>query len=104
MLKPENLLVATFKDGGEGTRFEWLPAEDRGPRFLEETEAKFDLVKWAEDPEEGGEEKRKLFLALAGAEIRNKVKQLQDTGNDYDTLINKLKDDLLADEPLIYLI
>ena len=48
--------------------------------------------------------KRKTFLALAGADIRSKVGTLADTGIDYESLIKKLKEDLLRDEPLVFLI
>ena len=85
--------------------FQWLPVEDRGPRFLEwleDVEAKFELVEW---PKEQGEvKKRKTFLALAGADIRSKVGTLADTGVNYESLIKKLKEDLLRDEPLVFLI
>ena len=85
--------------------FQWLPAEDRGPRFLEwieDVEAKFELVDW---PEETGEvKKRKAFLAIGGADIRSKVGTLASTGTEYGTLITKLKEDLLRDEPLVFLI
>jgi hypothetical protein len=84
--------------------FQWLPVEDRGPRFLEwleEVEAKFELIDW---PEKSGDaKKRKAFLAVAGPEVRNKVGTLKgDTGNDYETLIQGLKEDLLRDEPLMF--
>ena len=83
--------------------FQWLPV--RSPRFLEwleDVEAKFKLVEW---PKEQGEvKKRKTFLALAGADIRSKVGTLADTGADYESLIKKLKEDLLRDEPLVFLI
>ena len=41
---------------------------------------------------------------MAGPEIRDKLKTLTGTGEDYDTAVQKLKEDLLADEPLIFLI
>ena len=43
-------------------------------------------------------------MALAGADIRSKVGTLTDTGTDYETLIKKLKEDMLHDEPLVFLI
>lgn len=80
--------------------FQWIPVSDRGPRFLEwleDVEAKFELIDWPEG-ESGKVKKRKAFLAIAGAEVRNKAGTLANTGNDYETLINKLKEDLLRDE------
>ena len=44
--------------------FQWLPVEDGGPRFLEwleDVEAKFELVEWPKEQEEV--KKRKTFLA-----------------------------------------
>ena len=41
---------------------------------------------------------------MAGPEIRNKLKTLTGAGEDYDTAIQNLKEDMLADEPLIFLI
>ena len=85
--------------------FQWLPAEDRGPRFLEwleDVEAKFELIDWPE--KDDGVKKRKALLAVAGAEIRNKVGTLSDTGTGYADLVNELKQDLLRDEPLVFLI
>ncbi len=44
-------------------------------------------------------------MAVAGPEVRNKVGTLKgDTGNDYETLIQGLKEDLLRDKLLIFLI
>ena len=69
---------------------------------MEDVEAKFELVEW---PKEQGEvKKRKTFLALAGADIRSKVGTLADTRADYESLITKLKEDLLRDELLVFLI
>jgi predicted HicB family RNase H-like nuclease len=82
-----------------------LPAEDRGPRFLEwleDVEVKFKLIDWPE--KDDGVKKRKALLAVAGAEVRNKVGTLSDTGTGYADLVNKLKQDLLRDEPLVFLI
>ena len=84
--------------------FQWLPVEDRGPCFLEwleDVEAKFELVEW---PKEQEVKKQKTFLALAGADIRSKVGTLADTGVDYESFIEKRKEDLLRDEPLVFLI
>jgi hypothetical protein len=85
--------------------FQWLPAEDTGPRFLEwleDVEAKFELIDWPE--KDDGVKKRKALLAVAGAEIRNTVGTLSDTGTGYADLVNDLKQDLLRDEPLVFLI
>ena len=87
--------------------FQWLPAEDRGPRFLEwleDVESKFAIVEWPKAEEGGKKLKRNTLLAVAGPEIRDKLKTLTGTGEDYDTAVQKLKEDLLADEPLIFLI
>ena len=86
--------------------FHWLLAEDRGPRFLEwleDVEAKFDLIDWPEKDDQRVK-KRKAFLAVAGAEVRNKFGTLGDVGTSYDGLIKELKKDLLRDEPLVFLI
>ena len=60
--------------------FQWLPVEDRAPRFLEwfeDVQAKFELVEWSK---KAGEIKKwKTFLTLAGADIRSKV------GTDYES-------------------
>jgi predicted HicB family RNase H-like nuclease len=85
--------------------FHWLPAENRGPRFLEwleDVEAKFELIDWRE--KDDGVKKRKALLAVAGAEVRNKVGTLSDIGTGYADLVNELKQDLLRDEPLVFLI
>ena len=87
--------------------FQWLPAEDRGPRFLEwleDVESKFAIVEWPKAEEGGKKLKRNTLLAVAGPEIRDKLKTLTGTGEDYDTAVQKLKEDLLADESLIFLI
>ena len=42
-------------------------------------------------------------MAVAGAEVRNKVGTLSDTGTGYADLVNELKQDLLRDEPLVFL-
>ena len=39
---------------------------------------------------------------MAGPEIRDTLKTLTGTGEDYDTAVQKLKEDLLADQPLIF--
>ena len=70
------------------TPFQWLPAEDREPRFLEwleGVESKFAIVEWPKA--EGGRKKlkRNTLLAVAGPEIRDKLKALTGTGEDYDT-------------------
>ena len=44
------------------------------------------------------------MLAVAGPEIRDKLKTLTGTEEDYDTAVQKLKEDLLEDEPLTFLI
>lgn len=54
--------------------------------------------------ENGGVKKRKAILATEGAEVRSIAETLADTGTDYETVIKKLKEDLLRDEPLIFLI
>ena len=88
------------------THFHSIPVDDRGPRFLEwleDVKAKFELIDWPEE-ESGKVKKRKAFLAIAGAEVRNKTGTLANTGNDYETLVSKLKEDILRDEALIFLI
>ena len=87
--------------------FQWLPAEDRGPRFLEwleDVESKFATVEWPKVEEGGKKLKRNTLFAVAGPEIRDKLKTLTGTGENYYTAVQKLKEDLLADEPLIFLI
>ena len=57
--------------------FQWLPAEDRGPRFLEwsvDVESKFAMVEWPETEEGGKKLKGTTLLAVAGPEIRDKLK------------------------------
>jgi hypothetical protein len=85
--------------------FQWLPTEDRGPRFLEwleDVEAKFELIDWPE--KDDGVKKHKALLAVAGAEVRNQVGTLNETGTGYADLVNKLKQDLLRDERVVFLI
>ena len=50
-----------------------------------------------------GERKEIKKKHVAGAK-RDKLQTLTGTGEDYDTAVHKLKEDLLADEPLIFLI
>ena len=81
--------------------------DDRGPRFLEwleDVESKFAIVEWPKAEEGGKKLKRNTLLAVAGPEIGDKLKTLTGTGEYYDTAVQKLKEDLLADEPLIFLI
>ena len=42
-----------------------------------------------------------IILVSAPPGIRDKLKTFTGTGEDYDTAVQKLKEDLLADEPLI---
>ena len=81
--------------------FHWLPAQDREPRFLEwleDVEAKVDLIDWPEKDDQ------RVKKAVAGAEVRNKFGTLGDVGTSYDGLIKEFKKDLLRDEPLVFLI
>ena len=87
--------------------FQWLPAEDRGPRFLEwleDVESKFAIVEWPKAEEGGKKLKRNTLLWVAGPEIKDKLKTLTGSGEDYGTAVQKFKEDLLADESLIFLI
>ena len=73
-MKVEDLIKSTWI-----APFQWLPAEDRGPRFfewLEDIESKFAIVEWPK-AEEGGKKlkrNRTRILAVAGPEIRDKLK------------------------------
>ena len=61
-------------------------------------------MEWPKAEEGGKKLKRNMLLAVAGPDIRDKLKTLTGTGEDYDTAVQKLKEDLLADKPLIFLI
>ena len=57
--------------------------------------------------DEAYKHKKEIFLLIAGAEVRSKVKDLGDRGVDvstYDLMINELKNNLNLDRPLLFLI